>query len=401
MLTEDTFNYYDDELNINERQKSQIEEYKNTILIDKKKELLKFIKENIEKGNNITSNIKYIYELVEIISKWYEFKYTDNKISMLEEKYLKRNSFFSFNTTEYKVENLNINMGYTELMFRMPKYLYPILECWYKENNKDFSNDNYIKATISTKNTLNEFDQNVSFDKYDGRFKFGQRILNEIVILDCRTIEKLLIDEYKYPNIDFSDLKSIELTHNLDLELRQKTLDLIAVNLLFSSKNLIVGYVRSIKFIEEFNKYLYNLNLSSREINNIILELNIYNFSPVSNYILNKLEEDKYEDLSIEEFGLSFNTICYLKQNNIYKLSDILKRNFDIRGDGIFNNYIPEQDIIIYEKMQKLASDYYSNEKPHLRPNNYTIANIKEEPNEEKIEESPKKQKKLFKRFRK
>ena len=132
-----------------------------------------------------------------------------------------------------------------------------------------------------------------------------------------------------------------------------------------------------------------------------ILELNIYNFSPVSNYILNKLEEDKYEDLSIEEFGLSFNTICYLKQNNIYKLSDILKRNFDIRGDGIFNNYIPEQDIIIYEKMQKLASDYYSNEKPHLRPNNYTIANIKEEPNEEKIEESPKKQKKLFKRFRK
>lgn len=388
------------EIKINESQKIQIEEYKNTILEEKKKQIFKFIKQNIDKNNNINSNIKNIYELIDIISKWYEFKYPENIIFILEQKYSVKDALFLFWRPNYIGENLNNNMGYTELMLRIPKYLHPILECWYKEYNKEFSEENNIKAKIYTKNTKKEFSQDIVFDKYDGRFKLGQRIFNEILILDCRTIGKLLTDEYKYPDIDFSHLKSIELTHNLDLELRKKILDLIAFKLLFSSKDIMVGYIRSIKFIEEFNKYLYNLNLSSKEIKDIILELNIDNFYPIFNYIISKLDDDKSKDLSIEEFGLSFNTICYLKQNNIFKLSNILKRNFDIHGDGIIYEPLPEQDIIIYEKMEKFASYYCVDEKPHSRPDNYTTENIKEEP-EEKIKKSTKKIKKLFKKFRK
>lgn len=399
MLTVNDFYYDNKEITINETQKLQIEEYKSTKLPEKREELLKFINHNLQEDNNINSNINHIEELIDIIVKWYEFKYSYNKILMLEEKYARGNSLFSFYTSKYRVENLNNNMGYTELMFRIPEYLHPILECWYKKDSK--ASSYYVKAPIFTKYTQNEFHQDISFDIYDGKFELGQFVFNKIINTDYRSLEELLNHEDEYPDIDFSYLKSIELNHKLDLELRSKILNLIAFKLLFSSEDIMVGYIRGKKFIEEFNKYLYNINLSSEEIDDFIDKLNINNFYRIFNYIVNIFDGNKTKNISIDEFGLSFNTICYLKQNNIYKLSDIEKTNFDIYGDGVVYRHVPEQDIIIYEEMKKNALHCCCDEKPHSTPNNYTIANIKEEPNEEKIEESPKKQKKLFKRFRK
>ena len=52
------------------------------IIRDKTKELLEYIKDSVDKGYNIYSNIDEIFELIDTIVNWYIFKYSENKIIM-------------------------------------------------------------------------------------------------------------------------------------------------------------------------------------------------------------------------------------------------------------------------------------------------------------------------------
>ena len=67
------------------------------------------------------------------------------------------------------------------------------------------------------------------------------------------------------------NLKECVNNHNIDLELRKKLLQFVALKLLYS-KNTIPenGYERAKRFIEEFNENIPNLKLSTSGIDKIM-----------------------------------------------------------------------------------------------------------------------------------
>ena len=127
---------------------------KDSLVIQEKK-LLNLIKDRLEKGYNVYSNIDYINELIDIIVNWYEFKYPSDKIKMSEKSIIsdKNNILFLVPPKHRlrKIENLSNHMGYTELMFRIPRHLHPIVECWYKDETGSITDVGTVK--IHAKNT--------------------------------------------------------------------------------------------------------------------------------------------------------------------------------------------------------------------------------------------------------
>lgn len=87
------------------------------------------------------------------------------------------------------------------------------------------------------------------------------------IILD----ELLLMFNERYKDeLDFIELKESVYNHNVDIVLRNKILQLVALKLLYSVNTIPErGYERSKKFINEFNKEL-NLTLSTEEIDEIM-----------------------------------------------------------------------------------------------------------------------------------
>lgn len=64
--------------------------------------------------------------------------------------------------------------------------------------------------------------------------------------------------------------KNAFIMHNCDVELRRRTLQLVALKLLYSHRTIPeLGYERAKNFIDEFNSHL-GLNLSSDEIKKVI-----------------------------------------------------------------------------------------------------------------------------------
>lgn len=94
----------------------------------------------------------------------------------------------------------------------------------------------------------------------------------DYVNFDNIILDKLLLmfnERYK-DELDFIELKECVYNHNVDIVLRNKILQLVALKLLYSVNTIPErGYERSKKFINEFNKEL-NLTLSTEEIDEIM-----------------------------------------------------------------------------------------------------------------------------------
>lgn len=66
-------------------------------------------------------------------------------------------------------------------------------------------------------------------------------------------------------------MDKIELIHKIDLKLREILLQLTSLSIIYSKNTSPErGYLRAKKFIEEFNEYIPNLNLSTNEIDEIM-----------------------------------------------------------------------------------------------------------------------------------
>ena len=208
-----------------------------------KQELVNFISILKEEGYNIYSNFDDINELINIIVTWYEFKYPVDKIKM-SEKSIPKEYFITGILPEShlsEMENLSDNMGYTELMFRIPKRLHPIIECWYKGDDGHIPDDDLsVETSFFSMDISNTGTKKLYIDKYDGS------ILNTKDECWFRINYKTINTFAEFPyNIeyDIKNLKKIALTHKYDLIIRKKIFDLIALTLLFSADNFEVGYI--------------------------------------------------------------------------------------------------------------------------------------------------------------
>jgi len=290
------------------------------VIRDKTKELLEYIKDSVDKGYNIYSNIDEIFELIDTIVNWYIFKYSENKIIMSEEKYNDRD-FLIVVQKDYsyrKIESLDKHMGYLELLSRISQNLIPLIEGWYHDKN------NFFDISLSYKNTMVEYKKNYEIDSYDGSIhRYDVRDIETDFKIKCASIEELVKYKDEYKDIDFSDPENVVMTHNLNIELRYKIFELIYFRLFSSSKNIAVNYIRATKFKEEFNKYIRDLDLKFDE--EAIYET--YPFKSKIGYILDDLYKKDNSDTLIEEFGLSSKALRYLKKIDITKKSEITKLN--------------------------------------------------------------------------
>ena len=298
------------------------------IIQESYQEILQFIKENKDNGYNVYSNIDDINELIDIIVKWYEFKYSKGSLEVVYSNYVTKKYNQSGNIVSCDIDELYTNMGYYELMYRIPIELHSIIECHYK--GEKCVED--IKLPINNNSTSIKSSISVNFNKHDGNLTvISLVILERYFKIKAKCIEDLLNKEkfskkIDYSKLDFSEIENAVVTHNLDLELRDKIFDLIVLKLFFSDENNYFGYIRAKKFIDEFNCNIKGVNLSIEKLNNMIEKRYIgfdkEYFENIFNEIFNKEKND-----SFEASGLTFETIKNLKKHGICKLFDVSMKN--------------------------------------------------------------------------
>lgn len=360
----------DNEQEISDAQFENIDESESLgkrYILEEKNKLLNWIKKGLKNGCNVYSNIDDIEELIDIIVNWYKCKYPNNIIEMSESSCGdKLGRLFPQEDRFRKLDKLSSNMGYTELMFRIPKHLHPIIECWYKGNETD-----NVSAEIKfyTKYTLNVVTKKISIDKYDGCILDNRFLLNNecdnLLNFDCSTIEEFINKNENNQNFSLEELDRMVATHEYDLETRNKIFNLIVLKLfysdkIYSDKDIRYGYIRAKMFIEEFNKYIYNLNLNENNtfLNDVYgMEWVFNSIIPIqwekdeANYILKDLKPSKSD--SIDECGLSFKTLCLLKDRGIHEIHNpSLEEVYDYLTDNsIYNFHIPTRDKKIIEEL--------------------------------------------------
>ena len=309
------------------------------IIKEKYEEILKFIKENIQKGYNVYSNIDDINELIDIIVKWYEFKYSKGGLEVVYDNYITKKYGKYNRINSYHIDELYANMGYTELMYRIPTKLHSMVECHYKGkiNKKDIE----VKIYNTTTNIKSSIP--INFNKYDGRLTaISEVTLDRSLNIKLEYIEDFMnkenfSKEIDYTKLDFSDIENVVVTHNLDLELRNKIFELIVLKLFFSDENEYFGYIRAKKFVDEFNSYIKELNLSIEKLNDMILKsyIGFDNNKEYFEKIFNEIFINNKE-CSLEKIGLTFDTIKNLKNNGVYRLGDITENKMIIFLNSIY-----------------------------------------------------------------
>lgn len=235
--------------------------------------------------NNLIKNEKYlprleIYELQDLIDSivtWYELKYPER--TMREES--------------SNIQDLSEIMNFEQLEYRLNENQKYFLKCSYRAKSF-FSVANYDEQMQITdyevhigmsiyKNAPSTLDEKCLFNRgvkpyflISANSETGEvnvHSIFEYLEVNSITLEELL--KYFRQNLkkqlDFSELEQTLFLHEKDMELRKLILQLTALKMLYSEKTIPEhGYVRAKLFIEEFNKYILNLNLDTKDIDKIM-----------------------------------------------------------------------------------------------------------------------------------
>ena len=222
--------------------------------VEKNKEFLKWLKDSINGGYNSFIEINELQELINNIVNWYEIKYPEREMEFYE------------GIRHFDFENmytLSKVMDTKQLMYRLPRNQLNLIECGYRAKGWGqypiYENDEKVPYFILQANCMTgEVIKNYSSKDY---VNFDNIILDELL---------LMFNERYKDELDFIELKESVYNHNVDIVLRNKILQLVALKLLYSVNTIPErGYERSKKFINEFNKEL-NLTLSTEEIDEIM-----------------------------------------------------------------------------------------------------------------------------------
>lgn len=245
--------------------------------LNKNKEFLNWLKEQIENGYHCYIEIKELQDLINKLTYWYEMKYPDRELDyyngIIDEEF-------------ENIEKMSKVMSLKQLLLRLTDRQMSIINCHYRssgfrqypiyENGQLIRWKSEIVLTILNKAKDDEF-----WSDELPRFSVGADPKTGIATCPEELIkftekENLYINElYEILNnyeeeLDTTELQECLYDNSCDLTLRYKLLQLVALSILYS-KNTIpeYGYERAKRFINEFNKKM-NLELSTEEIDEII-----------------------------------------------------------------------------------------------------------------------------------
>lgn len=287
--------------------------------------------------------------ITKIIISWYTIKYPKDIVRMNDYKNMGIVSRLSEFDKE-KVEQLSKYMTYSELMNRIPSDLHYLIECWYRD--KDGKVKDIISGNIYKKNTNMKSEMPFTIYNRDGYLEEVDPIFIKYMLLTRNTINidylETVINKDTY---DLTEISNIVNMHKIDLELRQLNLELIALKLLKSDKDILTSYIRARRFIIDFNNGLDDL-LINQDILPTLDYLDLNNYTDLINTML----ENKNKD-NIDEFGLTFKTIQFLKDKNINNIEQLYNMSTLslVYGDSITIFKMPKRDISILDNMIKLA----------------------------------------------
>lgn len=247
--------------------------------IEKNKEFLNWLKNTIDNGYHCFIETEELQKLIDNIVNWYEIKYPEREL-----EYFEGNTYMNFQDIKRISDVMNIR----QLLYRLSHNQLCLMECGYRakgwgqqpiyENCKVVGCKVQISMHINRKKEeCNPLWKKTPYFLLHADYMTGdvskdyelEEYLDseESITLD----ELLLIFNEKYSDeLDFIELKESVYDHNIDMELRHRILQLVALKLLYS-KNTIPerGYERAKRFINEFNKKL-GLTLSTEKIDEIM-----------------------------------------------------------------------------------------------------------------------------------
>jgi len=383
--------------------------------------LVAYIDQYKKAGYNVYSDISEIKKLIDFITNWYEIKYPDNIIEMSKEAYIsvRKSILYMIKPIHEtrKTESLSKYMDYYQLMLRLPESMHRILECWYKGNDHD--GNSRFGTYIGLKDSLVEHNIPIDVSVYYGELDITKSILlDKYMKISCSSIDEL-VDENNfsknvdYTEIDFSDPIKVVKTHEIDLEIRNKIFNIIILKLFQTSSSKINGYIRAKLFIDEFNKYIHNLNLSSDIIDSYIKEMFDESFDELTvenandeyiienielneliQYVIKDITTDNSRNKPVDEYGLTFHTLMILKNHNIHNINNLAPSNniTSMAIDIDVEHYsINEKDELILKEMRKEAASNVVHQ--------VTTDNLEKKQNEIIKQEEPKqKRKSIFSR---
>lgn len=253
-------------------------------IADKNRELLLWIKEKISNGYSPFLGIDDIQETIDTLSNWYEFKYPEREL-----KYYEGEIYTEFADTK----KLSKNMDFRQLMYRLPNKSLNLVDCGYRSrgwgqmpirnekgeitgfNVEIFMTFGYKDNTRADRFYINADHKNGVIRNSYGLDKFLPNEKNKITLDEFA----LMLEKLDKENLDYSEINESVVNHNLDLELREKVLSLVALKLLYSDTTTPErGYERARRFISEFNKHVPGLSLSTSQIDEIMeIDYSSYN----------------------------------------------------------------------------------------------------------------------------
>lgn len=240
--------------------------------IEKNKDFLNWLKASIKDGYHCFMETEELQELINNIVNWYEIKYPEREMEFYE------------GIRHFDFENmytLSKVMDTKQLMYRLPRNQLNLIECGYRAKGWGqypiYENDELVGLEPRVSICINrKRREKVPYFLLQANCMTGEVIKNysskDYVNFDNIILDELLLmfnERYK-DELDFIELKESVYNHNVDIVLRNKILQLVALKLLYSVNTIPErGYERSKKFINEFNKEL-NLTLSTEEIDEIM-----------------------------------------------------------------------------------------------------------------------------------
>lgn len=244
--------------------------------IEHNKEFLSYLKESLKKGYHLFLSIEDMQDLINSIAYWYELKYPEREMEYYE----------GIRYDEFEnIENLSKKMDIKQLLYRLPKDQLYLLEGNYRSTGygtRNIYNEEGKKTGVKTVVFMQvEKKEHAKFrvpkflvvaDHETGKIETDYNIKNMTKSTKDTTLEDLLeLFDKKYADtLKYDSLKECVFDHEVDLNLRNKILQLVALKLLYSDNTIPErGYERAKRFINEFNKKL-ELKLSTSEIDGLI-----------------------------------------------------------------------------------------------------------------------------------
>ncbi len=246
--------------------------------LENNREFLNWLNERIDEGYHSFMSVEGLQNLIDKIANWYEIKYPEKELEYMEG--IRYNKF-------QDITPLSDVMDINQLFYRLSHFQLNLMECAYRatgwgqqpvyENGKEVDWKAQVFMRINKKG-IAEFSPGktpyflLRADCMTGEVAPNLETDDYLDREEKVTLEELLthFSENFSDELDFTELKNCVYDHQIDMELRNRVLQLVALKLLYSKNTTPErGYERAKRFIDEFNEQV-ELDLSTEEMDEIM-----------------------------------------------------------------------------------------------------------------------------------